>query len=108
MLFAACRRGEVAVIIGSTERLGAGTNIQARAIAKHARPGESQAIAEQDQGRILRQGNQNAEVEVIRYATEKSFDAYMWQANERKAKFIGQLLRGKLTSARSRTSARPR
>jgi hypothetical protein len=51
---------------------------------------------EQRDGRILRQGNQNAEVELIRYATEKSFDAYMWQANERKAKFIGQLLRGKL------------
>ena len=97
MLFAACRRGEVAVIIGSTERLGAGTNIQARAVAKHDLdvPWRPRDIEQRD-GRILRQGNQNAEVEVIRYATEKSFDAYMWQANERKAKFIGQLLRGKL------------
>jgi N12 class adenine-specific DNA methylase len=97
MLFAACRRGEVAVIIGSTERLGAGTNIQARAIAKHDLdvPWRPRDIEQRD-GRILRQGNQNAEVELIRYATQKSFDAYMWQANERKAKFIGQLLRGKL------------
>jgi N12 class adenine-specific DNA methylase len=97
MLFAACRRGEVAVIIGSTERLGAGTNIQARAIAKHDLdvPWRPRDIEQRD-GRILRQGNQNAEVEVIRYATQKSFDAYMWQANERKAKFISQLLRGRL------------
>lgn len=97
MLFAACRRGEVAVIMGSTERLGAGTNIQNRAIAKHDLdvPWRPRDIEQRD-GRILRQGNQNAEVEVIRWVTEKSFDAYMWQSLERKSKFIGQVLRGKL------------
>ena len=97
MLFAACRRGEVAVIMGSTERLGAGTNIQDRAIAKHDLdvPWRPRDIEQRD-GRILRQGNQNAEVEVIRWVTEKSFDAYMWQSLERKSKFIGQVLRGKL------------
>jgi hypothetical protein len=97
MLFAACRRGEVAVIVGSTERLGAGTNIQTRAIAKHDLdvPWRPRDIEQRD-GRILRQGNQNAEVEIIRWVTEKSFDAYMWQTLERKSKFIGQVLRGKL------------
>jgi N12 class adenine-specific DNA methylase/predicted RNA methylase len=97
LLFAACRRGDVAVIMGSTERLGAGTNIQTRAIAKHDLdvPWRPRDIEQRD-GRILRQGNQNAEIEVIRWVTEKSFDAYMWQALERKSKFIGQLLRGKL------------
>lgn len=97
LLFAACRRGEVAVIVGSTERLGAGTNIQTRAIAKHDLdvPYRPRDIEQRD-GRILRQGNQNSEVEVIRWITEKSFDAFMWQMLERKAKFIGQLLRGRL------------
>jgi len=97
MLFAACRRGDVAVIMGSTERLGAGTNIQNRAIAKHDLdvPWRPRDIEQRD-GRILRQGNQNSEVEVIRWVTEKSFDAYMWQSLERKSKFIGQVLRGKL------------
>ena len=97
LLFAACRRGEVAVIMGSTERLGAGTNIQDRAIAKHDLdvPWRPRDIEQRD-GRIMRQGNQNAEIEVIRWVTEKSFDAYMWQSLERKSKFIGQVLRGKL------------
>ncbi len=96
-LFAACRRGDVAVLIGSTERMGAGTNIQARAVALHHldvpwRP----ADVEQREGRILRQGNQNGSVHIIRWVTERSFDAYMWQTLERKAKFIGQVMRGKL------------
>jgi hypothetical protein len=96
-LFAACRRGDIAVLIGSTEKMGAGTNIQHRARALHHldvpwRP----ADVEQREGRILRQGNQNSEVDIIRWVTEKSFDAYMWQALERKAKFIGQLMRGTL------------
>ncbi|WAX58516.1 hypothetical protein M6B22_07060 [Jatrophihabitans cynanchi] len=97
LLFAACRRGEVAVIVGSTERLGAGTNIQARAVAKHDLdvPWRPRDIEQRD-GRILRQGNQNAEVEIIRWITQKSFDAYMWQSLERKQKFIGQVLRGRL------------
>jgi len=96
-LFAACRDGSVAVLIGSTETMGVGTNVQSRAIAMHHldapwRP----ADIEQRDGRILRQGNQNAEVRVVRYVTEGSFDTYMWQTLERKAAFIAQVTRGDL------------
>ena len=96
-LFAACRAGHVAVLVGSTEKMGVGTNIQARAVALHHldcpwRP----ADIEQREGRILRQGNQNAEVEIFRYVVERSFDAYSWQTVERKAKFISQVTRGRL------------
>ncbi|MGH2907704.1 MAG: helicase-related protein, partial [Solirubrobacteraceae bacterium] len=96
-LFAACRAGHVAVLIGSTEKMGIGTNIQARAVALHHldcpwRP----ADIEQREGRILRQGNQNPEVEILRYVVERSFDAYSWQTVERKAKFIAQVTRGRL------------
>ncbi len=96
-LFAAARDGGVAVLIGSTETMGVGTNVQARAIAMHHldapwRP----ADIEQRDGRILRQGNQNPEVQVIRYVTEGSFDTYMWQTLERKAAFIAQVTRGDL------------
>jgi hypothetical protein len=96
-LFAACRDGTVAVLIGSTETMGVGTNVQTRAVALHHldapwRP----ADIEQRDGRILRQGNQNPEVQVIRYVTEGSFDTYMWQTLERKAAFIAQVTRGDL------------
>ena len=96
-LFAACRNGEVSVLIGSTEKMGVGTNVQLRAIALHHldcpwRP----ADVEQREGRILRQGNCNPEVEIIRYAREGSFDVYMWQTVERKGRFVGQLMRGRL------------
>jgi hypothetical protein len=96
-LFASCRAGHVAVLVGSTEKMGVGTNIQPRAIALHHvdvpwRP----ADIEQREGRILRQGNQNPEVEVYRYVVERSFDAYSWQTVERKAKFIAQVTRGRL------------
>jgi hypothetical protein len=96
-LFAACRDGTVAVLIGSTETMGVGTNVQTRAIAMHHldapwRP----ADIEQRDGRILRQGNQNPEVRVLRYVTEGSFDTYMWQTLERKAAFIAQVTRGDL------------
>jgi N12 class adenine-specific DNA methylase len=96
-LFQACRAGQVAVLIGSTEKMGVGTNIQARAVALHHvdcawRP----ADIEQREGRIIRQGNQNPEVRVIRYVVAGSFDAYMWQTVERKAKFIAQVMGGKL------------
>ena len=95
-LFAACRDGRVAVLIGSTEKMGVGTNVQARTVALHHldcpwRP----ADIEQREGRILRQGNQNPEVAIYRYATEASFDIYMWQTLERKATFIGQVATGK-------------
>jgi N12 class adenine-specific DNA methylase len=96
-LFAACRDGTVAVLIGSTETMGVGTNVQTRAVAMHHldapwRP----ADIEQRDGRILRQGNQNPEVRVLRYVTEGSFDTYMWQTLERKAAFIAQVTRGDL------------
>ena len=96
-LFAACRNGEVSVLIGSTEKMGIGTNVQLRAIALHHldcpwRP----ADVEQREGRILRQGNCNPEVEIIRYGREGSFDVYMWQTVERKGRFVGQLMRGRL------------
>jgi hypothetical protein len=96
-LFEACRIGEVSVIVGSTEKMGVGTNIQARAVALHHldcpwRP----ADIEQREGRILRQGNQNPEVSIFRYVVEQSFDAYSWQTVERKAKFIGQVMKGRL------------
>jgi hypothetical protein len=97
-LFAACRDGRVAVLIGSTDKMGVGTNVQAHAIALHHldcpwRP----ADIEQRDGRILRQGNQNPAVTVIRYATEGSFDIYMWQTVERKATFINQVATGRAT-----------
>jgi N12 class adenine-specific DNA methylase len=96
-LFAAARNGHVAVLIGSTGKMGVGTNVQARAVALHHmdcpwRP----ADISQREGRIMRQGNQNSEVDIIRYVTERSFDAYMWQAVERKARFITQVMRGRL------------
>lgn len=96
-LFAAARSGQVAVLIGSTQKMGVGTNIQARAVALHHldcpwRP----ADVEQRDGRILRQGNQNSEVGLYRYVVEGSFDAYSWQTVERKAKFIAQIMRGQL------------
>ena len=96
-LFAACRAGTVAVLVGSTEKMGVGTNVQFRAIALHHldcpwRP----ADVAQREGRILRQGNHNDEVQILRYVTERSFDGYMWQTVERKARFIAQVMRGRL------------
>ena len=96
-LFAAARNGDVAVLIGSTQKMGVGTNIQTRAIALHHldcpwRP----ADLEQRDGRILRQGNQNPEVGLYRYVVQESFDAYSWQTVARKARFINQITRGRL------------
>jgi N12 class adenine-specific DNA methylase len=96
-LFAAARAGHVAVLVGSTAKMGVGTNVQARAVALHHmdcpwRP----ADIEQRDGRIVRQGNQNPEVGLYRYVVERSFDSYMWQTVERKAKFISQIMRGRL------------
>jgi hypothetical protein len=92
-LFAACRSGHVAVLVGSTEKMGVGTNVQDRAIALHHldapwRP----ADVDQREGRIIRQGNLNPEVQVIRWITARSFDGYMWQTLERKAKFIREVM----------------
>lgn len=98
-LFAAARAGRIAVLIGSTEKMGVGTNVQARAVALYHLdcPWRPSDIAQRE-GRILRQGNQNPEVAIVRLVTERSFDAYMWQGVERKATFIAQLMRGKLDS----------
>ena len=100
-LFAQCRSGSVTVLIGSTEKMGVGTNVQARAVALHHvdcpwRP----ADIEQREGRILRQGNLNRDVEILRYVTEASFDVFMWGTVERKAGFIAQVTRGDTALAR--------
>ena len=96
-LFAAARAGHIAVLIGSTEKMGVGTNVQARAIALYHLdcPWRPSDIAQRE-GRIMRQGNQNPEVAIVRLVTERSFDSYMWQGVERKATFIAQLMRGRL------------
>ena len=95
-LFAKVRNGDVRVIIGSTSKMGAGTNIQNRLIALHDldapwRPGD----LEQRAGRIIRQGNQNKEVHIYRYVTEGTFDSYLWQTIENKQKFISQIMTSK-------------
>jgi len=96
-LFDDARSGKIAVLMGSTEKMGVGTNAQTRAIALHHldcpwRPADVQ----QREGRIIRQLNLNDEVEVLRYITEGSFDAYSWQTVARKATAIAQVMRGKL------------
>jgi hypothetical protein len=96
-LFDACRDGRIAVLIGSTEKMGVGTNVQTRAVALHHldcpwRPADLQ----QREGRILRQGNQNPQVRILRYVTEGSFDSYSWQTVTRKATFIAQVMRGRM------------
>ena len=94
-LFAKVRSGSVRVLIGSTQKLGTGTNVQKRLVAMHHLDAPwKPAEVEQRDGRILRQGNENAEVAVYRYVTEQSFDAYMWQALETKARFISQVMTG--------------
>ncbi|MGO3191599.1 MAG: helicase-related protein, partial [Microbacterium sp.] len=96
-LFAAARSGHIAVLVGSTEKMGVGTNVQARAVALHHLdcPWRPSDIAQRE-GRVIRQGNQNDEVVITRVVTEGSFDSYMWQGIERKARFIGQIMRGSL------------
>jgi len=101
VLFDAVNAGRVRVLLGSTEKMGAGTNVQKRLVALHHldAPWRPRDI-EQREGRILRQGNANKEVQIFRYVTEGSFDAYMWQTLETKARFIQQVMRGE-TSVRS-------
>jgi N12 class adenine-specific DNA methylase len=94
-LFEKVRQGSVRVLIGSTQKMGTGTNVQKRLVALHHLDAPwKPAEVEQRDGRILRQGNENQEVAVYRYVTEGSFDAYMWQALETKARFIGQVITG--------------
>jgi N12 class adenine-specific DNA methylase/SAM-dependent methyltransferase len=94
-LFEKVRSGAVRVLIGSTQKMGTGTNVQKRLVALHHLDAPwKPAEVEQREGRILRQGNANEEVAIYRYVTEGSFDAYMWQALETKARFIAQVMRG--------------
>jgi len=100
-LFRDVRAGKVRVLFGSTQKMGSGTNVQERLIALHHfdapwRP----ADVEQREGRILRQGNKNEVISIYRYVTEGSFDAYMWQTLETKAKFIAQVMSGDMTIRR--------
>ncbi len=94
-LFEKVRQGSVRVLLGSTQKMGTGTNVQKRLVALHHLDAPwKPAEVEQREGRILRQGNQNEEVAIYRYVTEGSFDAYMWQALETKARFINQVMTG--------------
>ncbi len=100
-LFRSVRAGKVRVLFGSTQKMGSGTNVQERLVALHHldapwRP----ADVEQREGRILRQGNKNSSVQIYRYVTEGSFDAYMWQTLETKAKFIAQVMSGDMNVRR--------
>src|ERR1700722_13990492 len=100
-LFDSVNAGRVRILLGSTEKMGAGTNVQRRLVALHHldAPWRPRDI-EQREGRILRQGNTNKQVQIYRYVTEGSFDAYMWQTLETKARFIQQVMRGE-TSVRA-------
>ena len=83
------------MLLGSTQKMGTGTNVQKRLVALHHLDAPwKPAEVEQREGRILRQGNENEEVAIYRYVTEGSFDAYMWQALETKARFIAQVMTG--------------
>jgi hypothetical protein len=94
-LFEKVRSGRIRVLLGSTQKMGTGTNVQKRLVALHHLDAPwKPAEVEQREGRILRQGNENPEVAIFRYVTEGSFDAYMWQALETKAKFIAQVMTG--------------
>ncbi len=95
-LFQKTRKGEVRVLLGSTQKMGAGTNVQDKLIALHDidcpwRPSD----LEQRSGRIIRQGNQNPEVNIYRYVTEQTFDAYLYQLVEGKQKFASQIMTSK-------------
>lgn len=95
-MFSKVRSGDIRVLIGSTSKMGAGTNVQKKLIAIHDldcpwRPADLQ----QRLGRIVRQGNENEEVEVFRYVTEQTFDAYLFQLVENKQKFISQIMTSK-------------
>jgi N12 class adenine-specific DNA methylase/predicted RNA methylase len=101
-LFDRVRSGSVRVLLGSTAKMGTGTNVQKRLVALHHLDAPwKPAEVEQREGRILRQGNSNEEVWIYRYVTEGSFDAYMWQALETKARFIGQVMTGDNASRRA-------
>lgn len=101
-IFRQAREGAINVLIGSTEKMGTGANMQARAIALHHitcpwRPCD----LTQREGRIIRQGNQNPEIKIYRYVTRASFDTFLWQGLERKATFIDQIMNNQPVTDRS-------
>src|SRR5258708_698994 len=94
-LFEKVRSGAGRGLIGSTTKMGTGTNVQKRLVALHHLDAPwKPAEVEQREGRILRQGNESEQVAIYRYVTEGSFDAFMWQALETKARFISQVMTG--------------
>lgn len=101
-LFKAVREGSIRILLGSTLKMGEGTNVQKRLIALHHldapwRPSD----IEQREGRILRQGNENEYVQIYRYVTEGSFDGYLWQTLETKCRFISQVMTGDATARKA-------
>ena len=95
-LFTKVRTGQIRVLLGSTQKMGAGTNVQDRLIAvHHLDVGWRPADMTQRNGRIIRQGNQNPEVKIFQYVTEGTFDAYLYQTLENKQKFISQIMTSK-------------
>lgn len=95
-LFAKVRKGEIRVLIGSTQKMGAGTNIQDKLIASHDLDAPwKPSDMEQRRGRMVRQGNENEKVDLYRYVTEGTFDAYLYQMLENKQKFISQIMTSK-------------
>ena len=107
-LFGKVRSGQIRVLLGSTQKMGAGTNVQQRLIALHHldcpwRPSDLQ----QREGRIVRQGNMHDEVDIYTYVTENTFDSYLYQLVESKQKFIGQIMTSKSPCGLRRTSTKP-
>ncbi|MFS0723670.1 DEAD/DEAH box helicase family protein [Paenibacillus sp. 1P07SE] len=98
-LFESVRRGGVRILLGSTVKMGTGTNVQDRLIAAHHLdcPWRPADITQRD-GRILRQGNRNETVQIFRYVTKGTFDAYLWQIQEQKLRYISQVMSGKSIS----------
>ncbi|MCD8354384.1 MAG: SNF2-related protein, partial [Clostridiales bacterium] len=95
-LFSKVRTGQVRVLLGSTQKMGAGTNVQDRLVAvHHLDVGWRPADMTQRNGRIIRQGNRNKRVQIFNYVTEGTFDAYLWQTLENKQKFISQIMTSK-------------
>ena len=95
-LFSKVRSGDVRVLLGSTVKMGAGTNVQSRLVAvHHLDVGWKPSDMTQRNGRIIRQGNMNKEVKVFNYVTEGTFDAYLWQTLENKQRFISQIMTSK-------------
>ena len=95
-LFSKVRSGDVRVLLGSTAKMGAGTNVQSRLVAvHHLDVGWKPSDMTQRNGRIIRQGNRNKEVKVFNYVTEGTFDAYLWQTLENKQRFISQIMTSK-------------